>query len=157
MRLYLHKNKIIVKYSKVLLRPVSLPNFCNVFEVPYLHSQKELMKLLFTTFQVVNHAILKYFCGVLCTRQPSLHNDTSAVNYCNFQNDACRKAAEELEKKYPESTFPILIQAAVLFREKHHLDAVGLLEVSHITYTTDTAVSWMDSLFLIRLNVCETI
>ena len=47
-----------------------------------------------------------------------------------LQNDACRKAAQGLEKKYPESDFPILIQAAVLFREKQHQDAVNTLEAS---------------------------
>ncbi|XP_028391158.1 signal recognition particle subunit SRP72-like [Dendronephthya gigantea] len=54
-------------------------------------------------------------------------NKCLVLMYSN-QSDACRKAAKELEAKYPESDFPVLIQAALLFREKQHQDAVNMLE-----------------------------
>ncbi|CAB3998810.1 Signal recognition particle subunit SRP72 [Paramuricea clavata] len=60
-------------------------------------------------------------------RQYIAFNKCLVLMYSN-QNDACRKAAKGLETKYPESDFPILIQAALLFREKQHQDAVNTLE-----------------------------
>ena len=73
------------------------------------------------------------YCGILFMSMVFLYLLVKSSERFMFQSDACRKAAKELEKKYPESDFPVLVQAALLFREKQHQDAVAMLEVGNIS------------------------
>lgn len=82
-------------------------------------------------------------------RQNIAFNKCLVLMYSN-QNDACRQSASQLQQKYPESDFPVLIQAALLFREKQFHEAVKTLETR---LETHSKCSMQVSLSVVQLHL----